>query len=368
MRATLDVNNGAGNFDLTYYTSNDGSSWSQLGVVRQGVAPTSLWDGDSKVEMGARCHGLCEVNTADFYYAEVRNGIGGTVVAKMDPSEKTDFDTNWTSSTGEIWTINRAGGNVADMRADLTVSSVYGLPTAGGVAFLSYVDGVATYAFTAASVSSGISYFLELDGFTMPSAAATGSSVVTTYDNAATPLAFDTGTSNSLTLADNTVDVTGVVPRSINFASDTDSMTFLMDPSFAATADRSAAIGLSVGTNANSGYTLNTKATDLTGSGQTIAAISGGTSSCVASGSFTTNRWGYAVTGAVNGGAGSLTKQGDLNSGYYCGYTNGDTASVVQSGPTVTDTLTVTTRRKGDFLTRPQTYTSTMTFTAVPSY
>jgi hypothetical protein len=51
-RATLDTNNGAGGYDLKFWTSTDGATWSQLGDTIVGGSTTSLFTTSSIVSFG----------------------------------------------------------------------------------------------------------------------------------------------------------------------------------------------------------------------------------------------------------------------------------------------------------------------------
>lgn len=107
VRATLDVDNGAAGNDVKFYTSIDGSTWTQLGSTVTTAGTTSIYDSTSIVEIGAQRTGQGNLLSGNVYYAEIRNGIGGTVVAKFDPSnDASEGDTSFISSTGEVWTIN----------------------------------------------------------------------------------------------------------------------------------------------------------------------------------------------------------------------------------------------------------------------
>lgn len=106
VRATLDVDNGASGYDVNFYTSIDGATWTQLGATVTGGATTSIFDSTASIEVGS-VGGGTQLADGKIYYAEVRSGIGGSAVAKFDPSNDADpGDTSFTSSTGEVWTIN----------------------------------------------------------------------------------------------------------------------------------------------------------------------------------------------------------------------------------------------------------------------
>lgn len=118
VRATLDVDNGAGGNTVTFYTGpSTAGPWTQVGpaIVTAGV--TSLFDAPSKLRIGAASstssysHGHSE---ATFYAAEYRNGIAGTVVASpnfetrpldtapLSPSNFADAQGNNWSYSGDI--------------------------------------------------------------------------------------------------------------------------------------------------------------------------------------------------------------------------------------------------------------------------
>lgn len=103
IRATLDVDNGAAGNTVTFYTSEDGTTWTQLGntVVTAGV--TSIFNSTSVLELGARNTGTAANTAGKIFQAQVRTGIGGTIVA--NPVAGTS---SVTDSTGLTWTVNGA--------------------------------------------------------------------------------------------------------------------------------------------------------------------------------------------------------------------------------------------------------------------
>lgn len=109
IRATLDVDNGAGGWTVRFYSaaSLDGP-WVQFGsdLVVPGVtsvfastaplviAPTSTTVVPPLTPVPGRCHRV-----------EVRAGIGGTVVASPDFRAKTPGTTGFTDSAGRVWSV-----------------------------------------------------------------------------------------------------------------------------------------------------------------------------------------------------------------------------------------------------------------------
>jgi hypothetical protein len=83
VRAALDVDNGSSQSAVTFYTSSDGQSWTQLGTVVTNAGASSIFSGSGPLEVGAHTSGTTQFVEAGtiVYAAEVRSGIGGTVVA-----------------------------------------------------------------------------------------------------------------------------------------------------------------------------------------------------------------------------------------------------------------------------------------------
>lgn len=94
---------------MVFYTSSDGSSWTQLGT---NVSATSgaLFDSNAAVAIGGSA-GSGVYLAGKVYYFEMRNGIGGTVAQSFDPSGVAILGTRnpSTVATGGPWTVNGSG-------------------------------------------------------------------------------------------------------------------------------------------------------------------------------------------------------------------------------------------------------------------
>lgn len=94
-----------------FYTSADGSSWTQLGAA-VAAAATGIFDSTAVLEIGSAISGTSNPMAGNMYYAEVRSGIGGTVVASFDATAVTKLGTrNPTTvpvggTAGGNWTVN----------------------------------------------------------------------------------------------------------------------------------------------------------------------------------------------------------------------------------------------------------------------
>lgn len=95
--------------DQKFYTSPDGTTWTQLGTT---VASTTgaLFDGNTEVRIGGENNvGLANM-AGNVYYAEIRNGIDGTVVATFNPTSQAvtgvRSPSSWAGPQGNTWTVN----------------------------------------------------------------------------------------------------------------------------------------------------------------------------------------------------------------------------------------------------------------------
>lgn len=96
--------------DVNFYTSEDGSSWAQLGTT-VAAASGAIADTDEPLWVGQDgVSGSGNLFEGDIHYVEIRNGIDGTPVAVFDPSTVTKLGTRnpttLVASTGETWTVD----------------------------------------------------------------------------------------------------------------------------------------------------------------------------------------------------------------------------------------------------------------------
>ncbi|MFG2900983.1 hypothetical protein ACGFZH_28340 [Streptomyces zaomyceticus] len=122
LRATLDVNNGAGAYTCEFFTapSLDGP-WTSLGTVVDGT-PTSIFNSTTVAKLAGYTTGF----TGRAYRGEIRSGIGGTVVAAPDLRALTPGTTAWTDSAGRPWTV--IGSASVSNRANRFVGEVSSWP------------------------------------------------------------------------------------------------------------------------------------------------------------------------------------------------------------------------------------------------
>lgn len=106
VRVTLDVNNGAGDAEVEFFTSTNGETWAQLGTTQLVGATTSIFAGTAPLEVGSRNNGADGNFTGEIVKVNVRSGIDGTTVADPDFSAQAAGTTVFTDDTGRTWTVH----------------------------------------------------------------------------------------------------------------------------------------------------------------------------------------------------------------------------------------------------------------------
>ena len=109
LKATLDVDNGAGGHDVKFYWAHhDTSTWTQIGATVTTAGVTSIANGDEALTIGRRPGSAASPGTLWYAWAQVRSGIDGTLVADADFTVLPASDAPapaFTDSTGKVWTF-----------------------------------------------------------------------------------------------------------------------------------------------------------------------------------------------------------------------------------------------------------------------
>lgn len=108
IRVTLDVNNGAGGRTTTFYTGTGGveGSFTQLGEAVTDTGTTSIFSSTAILRVGEGSNVLFGKAKGKVLAAQVRNGIGGSVVANPDFTAQTDGATSFVDSAGRTWSLS----------------------------------------------------------------------------------------------------------------------------------------------------------------------------------------------------------------------------------------------------------------------
>lgn len=114
IRATLDVDNGAGGRTANfYYATTIAGPWTPLGDPVIAVGTTSIFDGTDALKIGVTTSAAGA--TGSLYAAEVRQGIAGTVRANPDFTIQTSGATSFADAAGNTWTTE-GGASLTNLR------------------------------------------------------------------------------------------------------------------------------------------------------------------------------------------------------------------------------------------------------------
>ncbi|WP_333743839.1 carbohydrate binding domain-containing protein [Streptomyces ardesiacus] len=106
VRATLDVDNGAGGNTVRFYTAPTmAGPWTQLGDPVTASGTTSIYSGAAPLRIGDAKWLDNSWPIGSVHKAEVRSGIGGTVVASPDFTAQASGTTSFADSAGRTWTV-----------------------------------------------------------------------------------------------------------------------------------------------------------------------------------------------------------------------------------------------------------------------
>jgi hypothetical protein len=141
VRAVLDVDNGASGNDVIFYTSDDGTTWTQLGTTQTAAGITSIYSGTAPLEIGSIAVGTSGNARGKFFRAQVLNGIGGTVAfdANFESSIVGNLPTTFTegSTNAATVTVNYSG---TAYRSCGVIASTYVYPGATNTFSNSTID------------------------------------------------------------------------------------------------------------------------------------------------------------------------------------------------------------------------------------
>ena len=267
-----------------------------------------------------------------------------------------------TAAAGSIKTITFAVSGAGLGGVPVIVKN-YGI-SAGSVA---RVGQTITYTVTAAAaIPANIPIYLEFSGLTNSGTIGAYTTAVTT--NTVAPAIIDGPTNtNAVNLAGINTAVNVTIAKSATFTIDTAAFSLALDPSLPALADQSQTVGLTVLTNANSGYTLTIgdAATGLQSSSTGNPVIA----------KFSVNKAAAAVWSGVNKFGHTVTATGAtadpaFSGSKYAGYVAAGEQVASHAGPTggTADTISIINRVAIDYGSPIGDFTDTVTYTFTPNY
>ena len=124
VRVTLDVNNGAGGYTVTFYTSTDGDLWSQLGIKISSTPTTSIFNSAAGLRMGINTFAANSF-VGLMFNVDIYNGINGTLATSFASHDGVVGAATVTSSqTGEVYTVTAPAAIIGDGDPNLVLSGL----------------------------------------------------------------------------------------------------------------------------------------------------------------------------------------------------------------------------------------------------
>lgn len=122
VRATLDVDNGAGSRVVTFYTSTDGVTWASLGSTTE-AGTSNISSADVPLYVGAS--GSSGVFNGKIYQIVVKDGIGGTTALNADfsgvPTTRNE-SFSYLLPTGQTMSVNTKTSGGSQANGPITIS------------------------------------------------------------------------------------------------------------------------------------------------------------------------------------------------------------------------------------------------------
>lgn len=109
VRVTMDVNNGAGGRDVTFYVGPTmNGPWTQVAAPQTVAGTSATASSTAPVEIGDISSLTLHEVPGRLYAAQIRSGIGGTIVAEPDFTAQQVGALSFTDAAGVLWTASSA--------------------------------------------------------------------------------------------------------------------------------------------------------------------------------------------------------------------------------------------------------------------
>ena len=221
VRVTLDVDNGSSDADVTFYTSADGVSWTQLGTVQSPGATTSIFASTAKLNLGVQHNDDQLPLVGAIYEAQVYSGIDGTLVfdARLDDATEAATFTERSSNAATV-TINRSSSGLMSTVIDeswflYTTNDYHEIADSADLDFSGSEDLTTMVMFRTHTVASGSDVLLAKKdnlttaaGYALVRNTATGQGIIAdgTADDDDTVATVAVHTRHTLAMVRNTTD------------------------------------------------------------------------------------------------------------------------------------------------------------------
>ena len=153
---------------VTFFTSSDGITYTQLGTQITSVTG-NRFNSTANVNINAYANGIANAFTSinKIYQVTISNSIGGAPVVDFNPAtyNASTSQTQWTSSTGEVWTINTgtAATGYKGVLVDRTIVQSDGVDDKMQSGTITTRSNFTRYFAFNTIVASGTQYFIDGD-------------------------------------------------------------------------------------------------------------------------------------------------------------------------------------------------------------
>lgn len=118
VRATMDVNNGAGQRVIKFYTSDDGTTWTQLGSTVTASGATSIYSGTAGLTMPTHSAGGSNLLLGYLYRVIIKDGYDG--------AGNTIVDVNFETATAGATSFTESSANALTVNINTTTTNCFG--------------------------------------------------------------------------------------------------------------------------------------------------------------------------------------------------------------------------------------------------
>jgi hypothetical protein len=125
VRATLDVNDGAGNHVIKFYTSDDGTVWTQLGTTITTAGTTSIGNSTAHLVIGQR-----RLTGGGEWDGKIFRVIIQGAFDTVDNTTSVAFDADFAAQTADALAFTESSTNAAPVTIN-TIRYTIGIPNAG---------------------------------------------------------------------------------------------------------------------------------------------------------------------------------------------------------------------------------------------
>jgi hypothetical protein len=116
LRVLIQPDTGGGNWAVTFFTMDADGAWVQLGDVQTGTGSGDLFWGTGDLQVGVADLGSFQPWDGRIYWAEVRDGSAGPILASPDFTGRAAGTTSFTDDQVNTWSVHAPATITSDQR------------------------------------------------------------------------------------------------------------------------------------------------------------------------------------------------------------------------------------------------------------